>query len=49
VKIPAKEGRLLSQLKTESLIRKLIFNEQNELYEIEGFVLPTHSINGQLE
>ncbi|WXB87351.1 GTPase HflX [Metabacillus sp. FJAT-53654] len=49
VKIPANEGRLLSQLKTESLIKKLIFNEQDELYEIEGFVLPTHSINGQLE
>nr|WP_279381899.1 GTPase HflX [Metabacillus bambusae] len=49
VKIPASEGKLLSQLKTESLIKKLIFNEQDELYEIEGFVLPTHSINGQLE
>jgi GTP-binding protein HflX len=49
VKIPASEGRLLSQLKTETLIKKLIFNEQDELYEIEGFVLPTHSINGQLE
>jgi GTP-binding protein HflX len=49
VKIPANEGRLLSQLKTESLIKKLNFNEQDELYEIEGFVLPTHSINGQLE
>jgi GTP-binding protein HflX len=49
VKVPAGEGRLISQLKTESLINTLIFNENDEVYEIEGFVLPSHSINGQLE
>lgn len=49
VKVPAGEGRLISQLKTESLINTLIFNEKDEVYEIEGFVLPSHSINGQLE
>ncbi|WP_299092241.1 GTPase HflX [uncultured Metabacillus sp.] len=49
VRIPASEGRFISQLKTESLVNKLIFNEHDELYEIEGYVFPTHSINGQLE
>jgi GTP-binding protein HflX len=49
VKVPAGEGRLISQLKTESLINELIFNENEEVYEIEGFVLPSHAINGQLE
>jgi len=49
VQIPTDEGRMISQLKTESLINKLIFNEEKEVYEIEGFVLPSHSINGQLE
>ncbi len=49
LRVPANEGRLISQLKTESLIEQIEFNEENEMYEIEGFVLPTHSINGQLE
>jgi GTP-binding protein HflX len=49
VKVPASEGRLISQLKTESLINNLVFNENEEVYVIDGFVLPSHSINGQLE
>lgn len=49
IQIPSNEGRLISQLKTESLIEHLTFNEEKEMYEIEGFVLPSHAINGQLE
>ncbi|MFD2212754.1 GTPase HflX [Metabacillus endolithicus] len=49
IQLPANEGRLISQLKTESLIEHLEFIEEKEMYEIEGFVLPTHAINGQLD
>lgn len=49
IHLPANEGRLISQLKTESLIEHLEFIEEKEMYEIEGFVLPTHAINGQLD
>ncbi|WP_227551347.1 GTPase HflX [Metabacillus sediminilitoris] len=49
VTVPASEGRIISLLKTESLIHNLDFNEDEETYEIDGFVLPTHSVKGQLE
>lgn len=49
VTVPASEGRIISLLKTESLINNLAFNEDEETYEIDGFVLPTHSVKGQLE
>lgn len=49
VTVPASEGRIISLLKTESLIHNLAFNEDEETYEIDGFVLPTHSVKGQLE
>lgn len=49
INVPASEGKLISQLKTDTLIKKLTFNEDDEVYEVEGFVLPFHSINGQLE
>lgn len=49
VTVPASEGRIISLLKTESLIQNLVFNEDEETYEIDGFVLPTHSVKGQLE
>ncbi|MGQ4664719.1 GTPase HflX [Metabacillus halosaccharovorans] len=49
VLVPSNEGRLISQLKTESLIEQIQFIEESEMYEIEGFVLPEHSIHSQLE
>ncbi|MBM7603218.1 GTP-binding protein HflX [Metabacillus crassostreae] len=49
VEIPANEGRVLSQLKSETLITSFHFSEEDERYNVEGYVLPSHSINGQLE
>lgn len=49
VHIPVSEGRLISQMKTETLIQSFSFNEEQEVYKVEGYVLPTHSINGQLD
>ncbi|MFC0271431.1 GTPase HflX [Metabacillus herbersteinensis] len=49
VNIPPCEGKLLAQLKSETMIQKLSFHEEKEYYEVNGFVLPSHSISGQLE
>jgi GTP-binding protein HflX len=48
VLIPTFEGKLLSQLKTETILRELHYNEQNGMYECKGYVLPTHPLHGQL-
>lgn len=47
--LPSSEGKLLSQLKNETILRTLSFNEESERYECKGFCLADHSIIGQLE
>lgn len=49
VLLPSTEGKLLSNLKTDSIIKELHFDEDNNVYECMGFILPNHSLNGQLE
>ncbi|WP_307340134.1 GTPase HflX [Metabacillus malikii] len=49
VQVPAGEGNMIARLKSETLIEKLSFNEAEETYEIDGYVVPTHSIARQLE
>ncbi len=48
VLLPSTEGRLLAQLKNESILRTLHFNEESESYECSGFYLTDHPIAGQL-
>lgn len=48
VVLPSTEGRLLAQLKNESILRTLHFNEESESYECNGFYLTDHPIAGQL-
>ena len=48
VVLPSTEGRLLAQLKNETILRSLIFNEEKECYECKGFCLTDHPIAGQL-
>ena len=38
VDIPSTEGRLLAQLKNETILRKLQFNEESEMYECRGIL-----------
>jgi GTPase len=49
VQIPSTEGKLLSQLKNETILRELSFNEENENYQCRGFSLQDHQITGQLQ
>ncbi len=47
--IPASEGKLLSQLKSESILRKLEFIEESQTYELTGFHLEDHPIAGNIK
>ncbi|WP_075980840.1 GTPase HflX [Bacillus massilinigeriensis] len=49
VDIPATEGKLLSQLKNETILRRLIFDEEKQLYVCNGFYLRGHQISGKLQ
>lgn len=49
VAIPSSEGRLLAQLKNETILRSLFFNEESEYYECRGYCMKDHPIVGQLE
>lgn len=48
VEVPSTEGKLLSQLKNETILRELTFNEDKELYVCKGFYLEDHQISGPL-
>lgn len=48
VKLPEHEGKILASLKTETILKELHYNEEQEVYECRGFLLPNHSLLGQL-
>ncbi|MDF2854938.1 MAG: GTPase [Neobacillus sp.] len=49
VSIPSTEGKLLSQLKNETILRELSFDEESERYECKGFTIIDHQISGELQ
>ncbi len=49
VQIPSTEGKLLSQLKNETMLRELIFDEEKQMYSCKGFSSTDHQIAGQLK
>jgi GTPase len=49
VQVPSTEGKLLSQLKNETILRELSFNEETDQYQCRGFTLQDHQITGQLQ
>ncbi len=49
VKIPASEGKLLSLLKTDTVLKSTLFNEETGLYECSGYVFPNSPLNGPLK
>nr|WP_263327840.1 GTPase HflX [Neobacillus sp. Marseille-Q6967] len=49
VSIPSNEGKLLSQLKNETILRELVFDEESQTYQCRGFSLKDHQISGQLQ
>jgi GTPase len=48
VHIPATEGKLLSQLKNDTILRELSFDEEDQFYHCKGYSLKDHQITGQL-
>ncbi|WP_079508537.1 GTPase HflX [Mesobacillus jeotgali] len=49
VLVPSDEGKLLAQLKNETILRELAFDEEKQGYVCKGFSLEDHSITGQLK
>lgn len=49
VLIPSTEGKLLAQLKVETILRELLFIEEAQVYRCKGFALADHPLFGQLE
>ncbi|MCL6572723.1 MAG: GTPase HflX [Bacillus sp. (in: Bacteria)] len=49
VLVPSNEGKLLSQLKNETILRELLFDEPSQLYRCRGFSLQDQQITGQLQ
>lgn len=47
--IPSHEGRLLSVLKSDTIMRELIFLEDKQAYKCKGYVLKNHPVLGGLK
>lgn len=48
VEVPSSEGKLLSQLKNETVLRELSFHEEKHIYICKGYYLADHQIAGQI-
>ncbi|EMT45325.1 MULTISPECIES: GTPase HflX [Anoxybacillus] len=48
VAIPAFEGKLLAQLKSETIVQHIYYNEQSGMYECSGYILSEHPLLLQL-
>ncbi len=49
VKIPSTAGKVIAQLKGETIITSLTFNEEHGFYEAKGHALKNHPISGEIE
>ena len=49
VEVPSTEGKLLSQLKNETILRELRFDEEKQIYIGKGYTLADHPIHGQMQ
>ncbi|WP_071461182.1 GTPase HflX [Bacillus massilinigeriensis] len=47
--VPAGEGKFLSQLKNETILRQLSFDENKNAYVCNGFSMRDHHISGQIK
>ncbi|GKU82682.1 GTPase HflX [Niallia sp. NCCP-28] len=48
VEVPAENGKLLSQLKNETILRSLFFEEEKQVYLCKGYCLKEHALNTKL-
>ncbi|MCM3032634.1 MULTISPECIES: GTPase HflX [unclassified Niallia] len=49
VVVPASNGKLLAQLKNETILRSLAFEEEEQQYSCKGYCLHDSSLSGQLK
>lgn len=49
VEVPSTEGKLLAQLKNETILRELAFDEEKQLYVCKGYTFVDHPVFGQLQ
>lgn len=49
VEVPSTEGKLLAQLKNETILRELFFHEEKQIYVCKGYYIENHHIAGQLK
>lgn len=49
VSIPSGEGKLLAQLKSDTILHEWHYNEQRGTYDCQGYVLPAHPLYGELQ
>ncbi|KHD86072.1 GTPase HflX [Bacillus ginsengihumi] len=47
--IPQTGGKLLSTLKNDTILRELVFQEDEQAYRCKGYVLPNHPVLGLLK
>ncbi|MCA1030160.1 GTPase HflX [Bacillus timonensis] len=48
VTLPSSKGRVLSQLKTETILKSFTFNEEMDSYECNGYIFKNHTLLGTL-
>ena len=49
VKVPSTEGKLLAQLKSDTILRELTFDEDKQMYICKGYTFVDHPIYGQIQ
>ncbi|OAT82735.1 GTPase HflX [Bacillus sp. MKU004] len=49
VQVPSNEGKVLSQLKNDTILLNLYFDDDTQLYEAEGYHLKDHQISGSIK
>lgn len=49
VEVPSTEGKLLAQLKNETILRELTFDEDKQKYVCKGYTFDDHPIYGQVQ
>ncbi|GLY10382.1 GTPase HflX [Bacillus badius] len=47
-RIPASAGKLLAQLKTETIVDSILFDEEEQVYRVKGFAFKDHPIAGEI-
>ncbi|MCP8969092.1 GTPase HflX [Ectobacillus ponti] len=49
VKVPASEGRLLTQLRTETVLQETVFDEEQHTYTCKGYIFANSPLNGPIQ